>query len=237
MYRDSALRSVLKTLSWRIIATLATVGLVWAITKEPVAAAWVGSMEAVGKLILYFFHERLWDRLPYGKTTLKTSVLWFTGLSGSGKTTIAKYLLAAFRKKGLPVEWLDGDVTREFLPATGFSKAERDAHVLNAGFMARMLQRNHIFVVASYISPYAETRQKVRAMCDNFIEIYVDTPLEECERRDVKGLYAKVRKGEIKQFTGIDDPYEAPPNPELRIETRGLTVEEAGNRILAYLKI
>ena len=167
---------------------------------------------------------------------MKAATLWLTGLSGSGKSTVADALVERLRAGGLPVELLDGDVVRSVFPATGFSKEERDRHVKRIGFLASRLERHGVFVVCSFISPYRESRAWVREQCGNFVEIHVATSLEECERRDVKGLYARARSGEIEHFTGIDDPYEAPEDPEIRIETTDLTVEQTVDRIVARLE-
>ena len=165
----------------------------------------------------------------------KTRVIWFTGLSGAGKTTLAEKLAAYLKEKGVKCELLDGDTVRNIFPQTGFSKKERDEHVKRMGFLASMLERNGITVIASFISPYRESRDFVRKMCRNFVEVYVSTSLEVCEKRDVKGLYKKARRGEIKSFTGIDDPYEAPLHPEITINTAGETVEESLERLLKFL--
>lgn len=162
-------------------------------------------------------------------------VIWFTGLSGAGKTTIAKLVYKSLQERGIHAEWLDGDVTRAVLPQTGFTREERNAHVTKAGFIAKMLEQNGITVVASYISPYEEARDKVRAMCKNFVEVHVATPLAECERRDVKGLYAKARAGEITHFTGIDDPYETPASPEVRVNTVDRSPEACRDDVLTAL--
>jgi adenylylsulfate kinase len=131
---------------------------------------------------------------------------------------------------------LDGDAVREVFPTTGFSKEERDSHVKRVGFVASLLQKHGVFVVASFISPYQDARDFVRDMCEDFTEIHISTPLEVCEERDVKGLYAKARSGEIDNFTGISDPYEEPENPELEIDTTDITPEEGVQIILDYLE-
>jgi adenylylsulfate kinase len=159
------------------------------------------------------------------------AVIWFTGLSGSGKSTIASILWQELRSLAVPTECLDGDAIRLLSP-TGFTRAERDAHVKRVGYMASRLEHYGVTVICSLISPYEEARQYVRGLCQRFIEVYVATPVEECERRDPKGLYARVRRGEIRQFTGIDDPYEPPRDPELTLETRGITPEDAARRVL-----
>lgn len=167
---------------------------------------------------------------------LKPTVLWFTGLSGSGKSTISEKVYAQLKDKGYKVEHLDGDAVREVFPTTGFSKKERDDHVKRVGFVASLLQKHGVFVVASFISPYQDARDFVRNMCEDFTEIHISTPLEVCEERDVKGLYEKARKGEIDNFTGISDPYEEPENPELRIDTTDITVEEGVRQVFDYLE-
>jgi adenylylsulfate kinase len=162
-------------------------------------------------------------------------VLWFTGLSGSGKSTIASRVDQALVDRGTNVEYIDGDALREVFPNTGFTRAEREEHLRRTGYMASRLAAHGVTVVASFVSPYRESRDFVRKLCSNFVEIYVATPLEECERRDVKGLYARARRGEIKNFTGIDDPYEPPEHPELTLETRGLSVDECVAKVLARI--
>lgn len=165
----------------------------------------------------------------------RPAVVWFTGLSGAGKSTIAREVyrrLAAARAK---VEYLDGDAIRSVFPNTGFSREERDAHVTRVAFLASRLERHGVIVVCALVSPYRAARARARAMCRRFIEVHVATPLEECERRDVKGLYERARKGDIRQFTGLDDPYEPPVSPELRIDTTSLTVHQAANLVIALL--
>ena len=174
-------------------------------------------------------------RKGYTGTGTAAPVLWFTGLSGSGKSTIATRVDQALVDRGTDVEYIDGDALREVFPNTGFTRAEREEHLRRAGYMASRLAAHGVTVVASFVSPYRESRDFVRKLCSNFVEIYVATPLEECERRDVKGLYARARRGEIKNFTGIDDPYEPPEHPELILETRALSVDECVAKVLAQI--
>lgn len=163
-------------------------------------------------------------------------VLWFTGLSGAGKTTIALALLPKLQELGMKVERLDGDVVRETLTRDlGFSKEDRDKNIERVTFVAKLLSRNNVAVLASFISPYAKTRDYVRNETTNFIEVFVSTPLEVCEERDVKGMYAKARSGEIKNFTGISDPYEAPVNPDIEVPTQNQTVEESVDFLIEEL--
>jgi adenylylsulfate kinase len=160
------------------------------------------------------------------------AVLWFTGLSGSGKSTIAERVHAELERRGTEVEYIDGDALRAVFPGTGFTREQREEHLRRTGYMASRLEAHGIVVVASLVSPYRESRDFIRKLCRNFVEIYVSTPLEECERRDVKGLYARARRGEIRNFTGIDDPYEPPEHPELTLDTRALSVDQAVARVL-----
>lgn len=166
---------------------------------------------------------------------LKPTVLWFTGLSGSGKSTISERVYATLVQQNYEVEHLDGDAVREVFPKTGFTREERTAHLKKVGFLTSKLQKHGVFVVCSFISPYNDIRQHIREQCEDFTEIYISTPLEECERRDVKGLYEKARRGEIEHFTGISDPYEAPQNPEIEIDTTNITVEDGVKEVFDYL--
>jgi adenylylsulfate kinase len=164
------------------------------------------------------------------------AVIWFTGLSGSGKTTIAHLVEEKLLEAGAPVEILDGDVVRENLSkGLGFSKEDRDTNIRRIAFVAHLLQRNGVFVITAAISPYKAIRDEARAMAKDFVEVFADAPLEVCESRDVKGLYAKARAGEIKGFTGIDDPYEAPENPEVVCATDTESVEESAQKVIDKL--
>jgi adenylylsulfate kinase len=159
-------------------------------------------------------------------------VVWFTGLSGSGKSTIAERVAAGMRDQYDEVEYLDGDAVRAVFPATGFTRPERDAHIRRIGFLASRLAEHGVVVVASFVSPYREARDFVRGLCPGFIEVWVSTPLEVCEQRDVKGLYGKARRGEIPHFTGISDPYEPPARAELVIDTTQVSVDAAVRLVL-----
>ena len=164
--------------------------------------------------------------------------LWFTGLSGAGKSTIANLLVERFRAIDRPVELLDGDEVRKNLSqGLGFSKADRDANIQRIAFVAKLLSRNGVIAITAAISPYRETRERARQEIGEgrFVEIFVDCPLEVCEQRDIKGLYARARAGEITQFTGISDPYEAPERAEIVVHTDRESPEESVETIIAYL--
>ena len=167
-------------------------------------------------------------------------VVWFTGLSGAGKSTIAGHVVPELERRGLVVDTLDGDVVRTHLSqGLGFSKEDRDTNIERIGWVASRLARAGAAVVVSAISPYEETRRRARALVEEhaaFVEVHVATSLEECERRDVKGLYARARAGELPEFTGVSDPYEEPADPELRLDTESLTPTESAHVVVHRLE-
>jgi adenylyl-sulfate kinase len=167
----------------------------------------------------------------------KGFTLWFTGLSGSGKTTLAKALEPVLRERGLKVERLDGDIVRQSLTRDlGFSREDRDQNIDRVTFVAKLLTRNGVAVLCSFISPYIERRTKSRKEIKNFIECYVECSLDALIERDVKGLYKRALAGEIENFTGISDPYEPPPNPEITVNSETQTVEESLGTIVTGLE-
>lgn len=160
---------------------------------------------------------------------------WFTGLSGSGKTTTAEHLQTTLKQYGRRATMLDGDIVREHLSkGLGFSREDRDTNVLRVGYVASEIVYHGGIAICSLISPYRSTRERVRDMFSgrNFLEVFVDTPLEVCEERDPKGHYAKARRGEMPGFTGIDDPYEVPLKPDIRIQTAEFSVEKSVETIM-----
>ena len=175
------------------------------------------------------------DRVRPGGFTL-----WFTGLSGSGKSTIAHVIGPELDKRGLVVEYLDGDSVRQHLSkGLGFSKEDRDTNIERIGWVASRVTRHGGAAVVSAISPYEETRETARDMVEEygtFVCVYVKASVDECARRDVKGLYEKAFKGEIKGFTGVDDPYEEPESPELVIDTESQDPAESAKQVIAYLE-
>ena len=176
------------------------------------------------------------DKQP-GNLNQKGFVLWLTGLYAAGKTTIADLVAEELQKRGYKIERLDGDAIREYLSRDlGFSKEDRDENIRRVGFVSRLLSRNGVGVITSFISPYRKEREEVRKSVENFIEVYCSAPLEVCEARDQQGLYKKARAGEIKEFTGISDPYEAPENPEIVLDTSGRHEKENAEKLVAYLQ-
>ncbi len=167
----------------------------------------------------------------------KGFVLWFTGLSGAGKSSIADASFDMLKSRGVITERLDGDVVRDNLTRDlGFSKQDRDENIRRIAFVADILARNRVAVIASFISPYQKQRDNLRTSVTNYIEVFVNTPLEVCEKRDNKGLYKKARQGEIDCFTGISDPYEPPKSPEIELKAGELGVEECAEQVLSFLE-
>lgn len=163
--------------------------------------------------------------------------VWFTGLSGAGKTTIAHRLAPIIRERRGQVELLDGDVVRTNLSkGLGFSKEDRDTNIRRIGFVCQLLTRNGVPVITAAISPYREIRDEVRELIGNFIEVHVDCSLDELVHRDVKGLYAKALRGEIANFTGVSDPYEPPVDPEVVVHTDRETIDESLAKVVSYLE-
>jgi len=163
----------------------------------------------------------------------KGAALWFTGLPCSGKSAIADRLAAILKDKGYRVERLDGDIVRQDLTRDlGFSKEDRDENIRRVTFVTKLLARNGVFVLTSFISPYREMRDRARSQVENFMEIFIKTSLETCMERDVKGMYKKAMAGQIKEFTGVSDPYEEPLKPELVVETDNETLEASTEKVL-----
>lgn len=162
----------------------------------------------------------------------KPSVYWLTGLSGAGKTTIASGLVEYFRSQSVNPIWLDGDDMRLLYKTSGFDKTSRQSHNLQVGKLASFFEKQGHIVIVSMISPYADTREEIRLICGNYVEIYISTPLKICIRRDPKGLYNKALNGDISEFTGVSSPYEAPEVPEIVLNTEISTIQECVNKII-----
>ena len=228
-------KTVMKSILYRFYSSIVTAIIGYSLTKNIKLSLSIGSIDFIIKIATYYLFDSIWNK--FFNKTIKPSVVFFTGLSGSGKTTIGKEVCDQLRKKGQKVIMLDGDEIRKFFPNTGFDEASRKRHNLNVGYMASFFQQQGVTCVVTMIAPYADVRDSIRETCENYVEVYISTPIDECERRDPKGLYKKVRNNEIKDFTGIHKsaPYESPKNPELFIDTISHSKEECAKDILNYI--
>ena len=237
MFRESKVRSIIKAFIWRFLATLTTMVLVYIFIGDVSIALEVGGLEAFLKILIYFIHERIWDKIKWGKKEIKPAVIWLTGLVRAGKTEIAGALVEQLKKKGYKVEHLDGHTIRNLFPETGFNKEAVNEHIKRVGYLAKKLEEQGIFVVASFVSPYKESREFVKEITSNFNEIYVSTPLEFCIKNDTSGIYKKAMQGEIKNLPGIDIKYEVPTNNALEIDFSQIDSNTAASLIIKKLMI
>jgi adenylylsulfate kinase len=236
MILETKQRSILKALSWRVWATVTTGLIVWVATGRLALALGVGLVEVFAKMALYFIHERFWNRIRYGRKEVPAFVLWFTGLPASGKKAVANRVYHALQERGLKVERLDSHDVRPLFPETGFTPPEVNLHVRRVGHLCAMLEKNGVTVVASFVSPYRQSRQFARERAQNFIEVHMRSTPEACARRDQHGHYEQARRGELRYFPGVDVQYEAPEAPELVIDVDEISEEEAAERVLHLLR-
>jgi adenylylsulfate kinase len=229
-------KNMTKSVIYRLYAFIITFAVAFIVTGNIELSATIGVIENTFKILTYYWFDILWDK--FTKTKYRTSLIWLTGLSGSGKTTIAKAMLAKLQSEGHSAMILDGDEIRDIFKNNGFDKEARVKHNQDVGKMAVYLQSQGIIPIVSLISPYAEARDYVRSISKDFTEIYVNTPLSVCEERDVKGLYKKVRNGEIKDFTGVhaSAPYEVPKNPDISLTTEGFSVDNCVDIVLKHIR-
>lgn len=269
-HRDTHKRSLVKGFTWRLLGTIDTTIISWAVTGNPLAAISIGGIEIFTKVVLYYLHERIWQNIRWGRGVLRSiiypesrlkhihpvfdqllgrtereaylnqrsKVIWLTGLSGSGKTTIARILEKKLFEAGVFCQVLDGDNIRHGLNSNlGFSADERMENIRRIAEVAKLYLNSGVVSICSFISPLRNMRELARNIIGDkdFIEVFVDTPLEICEARDVKGLYHKARKGEIPDFTGVNAPYEAPENPALVLQTASQTPEESAQELFEFV--
>lgn len=236
MYIETKTRSIIKAISWRILATLTTMTLVYLFFHRLDLAAAVGVLEAFIKMVVYFLHERVWNRIKYGRKEIPSFVVWFTGLPLSGKTTIANLVYEKLKRDGIKVQRLDSKDVRSLFPEVGYTREERNRHIKRVGHLVSILEKQGVSTVASFISPYKESREFVRKLVRNFVEVYVKASVEACMKRDRSGLYERAIKGEIKNFTGISDVYEEPVKPDIVLDTEKISPEVAAGIVYDYLK-
>jgi adenylylsulfate kinase len=236
MYKETNKRSIVKGISWRIIATTTTILIVYFFFGRLDLAIAAGLIESVLKVGLYWAHERAWFKVRWGKKRIEPFNLWFTGLPLSGKTTIADAVFKELEKLQIPLERLDSKDIRDVVPNVGFSRKDRNKHMKRIGHLIKTLQNNSISTVASFVSPYKESRKAIREMVKNNIVVYVKAEIETCKKRDTKGKYEKALKGEYQNFTGVNDVYEEPQYAEIIIDTDILSVDESTQIIIKYIK-
>jgi len=236
MYRETNKRSIVKGISWRFIATGTTIVIVYLFFGQLDLAIAAGLIESVLKVGLYWAHERAWFKIMWGKKKIKPFNLWFTGLPLSGKTTIADAVFKELEKLQVPLERLDSKDIRDVVPDIGFTREDRNRHMHRIGHLIKTLQNNSISTVASFVSPYRESRKAIREMVKNNIVVYIKADVESCKKRDTKGKYEKASKGEYQNFTGVNDVYEEPQHAEIIIDTDKLSVEESTKIIIEYVK-
>ena len=236
MYKETNQRSIVKGISWRIVATTTTIAIVYFFFDRLDLAIAAGLIETVLKVGLYWWHEKVWHKVYWGKTKIEPFNLWFTGLPLSGKTTIADKVYTELEKLHIPIERLDSKDIRDLIPGIGFSREDRNRHMHRIGYLIQKLQKNSISTVASFVSPYRESRKAIREMVENNIVVYVKTELETCKERDYKGVYKKAMAGELQNFSGINDVYEEPQHAEIIIDTDTMSADEATAIIVKYVK-
>ncbi|MBV5320310.1 MAG: adenylyl-sulfate kinase [Sulfuricurvum sp.] len=236
MYKETNIRTVAKGFSWRFFATATTVVIVYIFFKRLDLAIAAGVVETISKVALYYVHEKLWQRVRWGKKKIEPFNLWFTGLPLSGKTTIANLVYEKLQKYDIPLERIDSKDIRDVIPDIGYSREDRNRHMHRIGHLIKTLQNNSISTIASFVSPYRESRKAIREMVKNNVVVYVKADIETCKTRDYKGVYAKALNGELQNFSGINDVYEEPQHAEIIIETELTSPEEAAETIIHYLK-
>ena len=236
MYKETNIRSIAKGISWRVVATSTTIGIVYFFFDRLDLAIAAGMIETVLKVGLYWAHERAWFKIQWGRKKIEPFNLWFTGLPLSGKTTIADKVYKELEALSIPLERLDSKDIRDLIPSIGFTREDRNRHMHRIGYLIQKLQNNSISTVASFVSPYRESRKAIREMVKNNIVVYLKADILTCKERDYKGVYERAEKGELQNFSGVNDVYEEPQHAEIIIDTQVSSADEAAQTILEYIK-
>ena len=236
MHKETNIRTLTKGLSWRIFATATTVIIVYIFFGRLDLAIAAGVIETFSKVLLYYLHEKIWQKIRWGKKRIEPFNLWFTGLPLSGKTTIANLVYKKLQKYDIPLERIDSKDIRNLIPGMGFTREERNQHMYRVGHLIKTLQHNSISTIASFVSPYRESRKVIREMVKNNVVVYIKADIQSCQERDYKGVYIKAISGELQNFTGISDIYEKPEHAEIVIDTDTMSAENAADEIVIYLK-
>ena len=236
MYKETNKRSLVKGVTWRVVATTTTMVIVYVFFGRLDLAIATGLLESVLKIGLFWLHEKAWFKVRWGKKRIEPFNLWFTGLPLSGKTTIADKVFEQLEKLDIPIERIDSKDIRDLIPNIGYTREDRNRHMHRIGNLVCTLQNNSISTVASFVSPYRESRGAIREMVTNNIIVYVKADIETCKKRDHKGAYAKALSGEFKNFPGVDEVYEEPEHAEVVIDTDVTSVDNAVEIIVKYVK-
>jgi len=236
VYKETNIRSIAKGISWRVVATSTTIGIVYFFFDRLDLAIAAGMIETVLKVGLYWAHERAWFKIQWGRKKIEPFNLWFTGLPLSGKTTIADKVYKELEALSIPLERLDSKDIRDLIPSIGFTREDRNRHMHRIGYLIQKLQNNSISTVASFVSPYRESRKAIREMVKNNIVVYLKADILTCKERDYKGVYERAEKGELQNFSGVNDVYEEPQHAEIIIDTQVSSADEAAQTILEYIK-
>lgn len=271
---NSKTRHIAKTITWRIIGTFDTIILAWIISGDPATGLKIGGAEVVTKMILYYFHERVWYKVNFGLDQRKEKkkrleradkvseniihqdfkidnskrqllmsqkplLVWFTGLSGSGKSTMANLLESELHASGYKTYILDGDNVRQGLcNDLAFTEEDRIENIRRIGEVSKLFLDSGVIVLSAFVSPFAKDRKLVQDLIgkESFVEVFVDCPIDVCEQRDVKGLYKKAREGKIENFTGISSPFERPEYPNLTLKTAEIDAKILLSDLLNYIE-
>ncbi|SHI68746.1 adenylyl-sulfate kinase [Cycloclasticus pugetii] len=236
MYKETNKRSLIKGVTWRIVATTTTMLIVYVFFGRLDLAIATGLLESVLKIGLFWLHEKAWLKVRWGKKRIEPFNLWFTGLPLSGKTTIADKVFEQLEKLDIPIERIDSKDIRDLIPNIGYTRDDRNRHMRRIGNLVCTLQNNSVSTVASFVSPYKESRKAIREMVRNNIVVYVKADIETCKKRDHKGAYAKALSGEFKNFPGVDEVYEEPEHAEVVVDTDALSVDKSVEVIVKYVK-
>jgi len=236
MYKDTNIRSIVKGISWRVIASMTTMTIVYLFFGRIDLAIATGLIETGFKLSLYWVHERMWFKVRWGRKKIEPFNIWFTGLPLSGKTTIADLVYIELEKLHLPIERIDSTNIRDLVPGIGFTRADRNIHMHRIGYLIQKLQKNSVSTVVSFVSPYTESRKAIREMVKQNIVVYVKADIETCKARDYKGVYQRAIAGELKNFTGVNDVYEEPKHAEIIVDTDKMSAKDAAKIIVKYVK-
>ena len=236
MYKDSNLRTILKTISWRFTATATTITLVYLFTGQIRTAIEVGLLELVAKMIIYYLHEKGWARLKFGRVEIPAYVIWIIGMPYSGKTTLGNMLAESLEKDQRKIQRLDSHTVRSLFPETGFTREEVNRHIKRVGHLASILEKNGIIAIASFVSPYTESREFVRGLCRNFVEVHLKSTAEFARQFDKEGFFDRIDKGELRDVPGVDKPYEYCEKTELSFDMRQHSLQQVHDAVLTYVK-